>query len=110
MRGRAGLISAVGCLLSLAATIADAGVLATRLRWWPSASPEVVGYRVYLRPAGGAYGAGAKVLTLDESSIRNIPGARVIRRGDFVAIVAEREWDAVRAAQQLKTSPARYAP
>jgi len=61
MRGRAGLISAVGCLLSLAATIADAGVLATRLRWWPSASPEVVGYRVYLRPAGGAYGAGADV-------------------------------------------------
>src|SRR5437867_9553535 len=61
MRGRAGLISAVGCLLSLAATIADAGVLATRLRWWPSASHEVVGYRVYLRPAGGAYGAGADV-------------------------------------------------
>ena len=61
MRGRAGLISAVGCLLSLAATIADAGVLATRLRWWPSTSPEVVGYRVYLRPAGGAYGAGADV-------------------------------------------------
>jgi len=61
MRGRAGLISAVGCLLSLAATIADAGVLATRLRWWPSTSPEVVGYRVYLRPAGGAYDAGADV-------------------------------------------------
>ena len=61
MRGRAGLISTVGCLLLLAATIADAGVLTARLRWWPSASPEVVGYRVYLRPAGGAYGAGADV-------------------------------------------------
>jgi nicotinate dehydrogenase subunit B len=56
-----------------------------------------------VRPRGqGVYGAGAKVASLDESSIAGIPGARVLRKGDFVGVVAEREWDAVRAAQQLK--------
>jgi CO/xanthine dehydrogenase Mo-binding subunit len=56
-----------------------------------------------VRPRGqGAYGAGAKVMALDETSIGNIAGARVLRRGDFVGVVAENEWDAVRAARQLK--------
>jgi len=56
-----------------------------------------------VRPRGqGAYGAGAKVATLDETSIAHIPGARVVRKGDFVGVVAEREWDAVRAARDLK--------
>ncbi len=58
-----------------------------------------------VRPRGqGAYGDGAKVLSVDESSIGNIPGARVLRRGDFVGVVAEREWDAVRAARQLRVT------
>jgi CO/xanthine dehydrogenase Mo-binding subunit len=58
-----------------------------------------------VRPRGqSAYGAGAKVLELDESSIRGIPGARVVRRGDFVGVVAENEWDAVRAARELKVT------
>lgn len=56
-----------------------------------------------VRPRGqGGYGAGAKVATLDESSISHIAGARVVRKGDFVGVVAEREWDAVRAARDLK--------
>jgi CO/xanthine dehydrogenase Mo-binding subunit len=56
-----------------------------------------------VRPRGqGAYGAGAKVLNVDENSIRDISGARVVRRGDFVGVVSENEWDAIRAAQQLK--------
>jgi nicotinate dehydrogenase subunit B len=64
--------------------------------------PGMVHGRV-VRPRGqGVYGAGAKVATLDESSIASIPGARVLRKGDFVGVVAPREWDAVRAAQQLK--------
>jgi nicotinate dehydrogenase subunit B len=58
-----------------------------------------------VRPRGqSAYGAGAKVLNVDEASIRNIPGARVIHRGDFIGVVAENEWDAVRAARQLKVT------
>jgi nicotinate dehydrogenase subunit B len=66
--------------------------------------PDMLHGRV-VRPRGQrAYGAGAKVLDVDESSIRNIPGARVLRRGDFLGVVAENEWDAVRAARQLKVS------
>ena len=43
-----------------------------------------------VRPRGqGAYGAGAKVMALDVASIANIPGARVLRKGDFVGVVAE---------------------
>jgi CO/xanthine dehydrogenase Mo-binding subunit len=55
-----------------------------------------------VRPRGQrAFGSGARVASLDESSIANIPTAQVVRRGDFVGVVAEREWDAVTAAQQL---------
>ncbi|PYS37262.1 MAG: aldehyde dehydrogenase, partial [Acidobacteria bacterium] len=61
--------------------------------------PGVLHGRI-VRPRGqGAYNAGAKVLNIDETSIRGIPGARVVRRGAFVGVVAEREWDAVRAGQ-----------
>jgi nicotinate dehydrogenase subunit B len=57
-----------------------------------------------VRPRGQrAYGAGAKVLAVDEASIKAIP-ARVVRRGDFIGVVAERQWDAVRAARQLKVT------
>src|ERR1700728_2211396 len=64
--------------------------------------PGMVHGRV-VRPRGqGVYGAGAKVASLDETSIGHIPGARVVRKGDFVGVVAERQWDAIRAAQQLK--------
>ena len=56
-----------------------------------------------VRPRGQrAYGAGAKVLSLDPSSIAGIPGARVLQRADFVAVAAPLEWDAIRAARQLK--------
>ncbi len=55
-----------------------------------------------VRPRGQAsYGAGAAVLRVDESSIRDIAGAIVLRKGDFIGVVAPLEWDAVRAAQQL---------
>ena len=46
--------------------------------------------------------AACKVRSVDEASIKSIRGARVVREKDFVAVVAPREWDAVRAAQRLK--------
>src|SRR5712664_411792 len=46
--------------------------------------------------------AACQVRGVDESSIKSIRGARVVREKDFVAVVAPREWDAVRAAQMLK--------
>ncbi|HXZ07728.1 MAG TPA: molybdopterin cofactor-binding domain-containing protein, partial [Paraburkholderia sp.] len=56
-----------------------------------------------VRPRGqAAYGAGAKVASIDENSIASIPAARVLRKGDFVGVVADTEWDAVRAARDLK--------
>lgn len=66
--------------------------------------PEMLHGRV-VRPRGQrAYGAGAKVLAVDEGSIRAIAGARAVRKGDFVGVVAENEWDAVRAARELKVT------
>jgi nicotinate dehydrogenase subunit B len=57
-----------------------------------------------VRPRGQrAYGAGAKPLHIDEGSIAGIP-ARVVCRGDFIGVVAEREWDAIRAARDLKVT------
>src|SRR5712691_435680 len=46
--------------------------------------------------------AACKVRAVDERSLKGIRGARLVRDKDFVAVVAPREWDAVRAAQQLK--------
>jgi nicotinate dehydrogenase subunit B len=46
--------------------------------------------------------AGASVESVDESSIKDIPGARVVREKDFLAVVADKEWDAVKAYRALK--------
>jgi len=55
--------------------------------------------------------AGCNPVAVDENSIKGIPGARVVREKDFLAVVAEREWDAVRAAESLKvTWSAQCAP
>jgi CO/xanthine dehydrogenase Mo-binding subunit len=66
--------------------------------------PGMVHARV-VRPRGqGAYGAGTApaVLSIDESSIAKIPGAKVVRSGNFVAVVADQEYAAIQAAAQLK--------
>ncbi len=47
---------------------------------------------------------GAKLETVDESSIKSIPGARVVRIKDFLGVVADDEWDAVTAAKTLKAT------
>jgi nicotinate dehydrogenase subunit B len=58
-----------------------------------------------VRPRGqGALGAGAKVLSVDEGSIAGIPGARVVRKGDFIGVVAPNEWHAAKAASQIRVS------
>jgi nicotinate dehydrogenase subunit B len=58
-----------------------------------------------VRPQGqGAYADGARVVSVDEASVNSIPGVRVVRKRDFLAVVAPNEWDAVRAAKQLKVT------
>jgi nicotinate dehydrogenase subunit B len=46
--------------------------------------------------------AGASIVSLDESSLKGIPGARVVRENNFLAVVADKEWDAVKAQRALK--------
>jgi nicotinate dehydrogenase subunit B len=49
--------------------------------------------------------AGATLVSIDESSIRNVPGfIRVVRKGNYVAVVCEREEHAIQAARQLKVN------
>lgn len=45
--------------------------------------------------------AGTHPVSVDESSIASLPGARVVHRGNFLGVVAPREWDAIRAAEML---------
>ena len=46
----------------------------------------------------------AELKSVDERSIAKIPGARVVRIKNFLAVVAASEWNAVRAARQLKVT------
>jgi CO/xanthine dehydrogenase Mo-binding subunit len=54
------------------------------------------------------HGAGANTAqnhfpqSVDESSIKNIPGAQVVRINNFIAVVAPKEYDAIQGAAQLK--------
>ena len=49
--------------------------------------------------------AGAKLLSIDEASVRDVPGlVRIVSRGNYVAVVCEREEQAIRAARQLKVN------
>jgi nicotinate dehydrogenase subunit B len=49
--------------------------------------------------------AGATLISIDESSVRNLPGfIKVVSKGNYVAVVCEREEQAINAARQLKAS------
>lgn len=54
--------------------------------------------------------AGAVPAKVDESSIKDIPSARVVWHEGFLGVVAEREWDAIRAARALKVEWTRASP
>jgi len=49
--------------------------------------------------------AGAKLVSIDEASVRNLPGfVKVVRNGNYLAVVFEREEQAIRAVRQLKAN------
>ena len=49
--------------------------------------------------------AGATLVSIDESSVRGLPGfVKVVSKGNYVAVVCEREEQAIAAAKQLKCS------
>lgn len=56
---------------------------------------------------------GATLKAIDEASVKDVPGlVRVVSRGNYVAVVCEREEQAIRAARQLKVewTPPATAP
>ncbi len=57
-----------------------------------------------VRPRGqGAYPYNSNVaISVDKSSIAHIPGASVVQVGNFLGVVALKEYDAIQASQQLK--------
>jgi nicotinate dehydrogenase subunit B len=59
-----------------------------------------------LRPAT----AGAVPVKVDEKSIADIPGAKVVWEKGFLGVVAEDEWDAAKAAPKLKVEWSQTKP
>lgn len=48
---------------------------------------------------------GATLVSVDESSVRNVPGMiQVVRKGNFLGVVAEREEQAIQAARLLRVT------
>jgi CO/xanthine dehydrogenase Mo-binding subunit len=67
--------------------------------------PGMVHARIVWPRGQGAHGiSNPTVVSIDESSITDIPDVQIVRRNNLVGVVAEREWDAVRAARQLKVT------
>jgi nicotinate dehydrogenase subunit B len=48
------------------------------------------------------YGFGAPIVSVDEGSIKHIRGVRIVRKKDFLGVVAPEEYAAIQAAAQLK--------
>ena len=67
--------------------------------------PGMVHGRV-IRPAI----AGAVPVKVEESSIKSIPTARAVWDKGFLGVVAEKEWDAIKAAQELKVEWSQPTP
>jgi CO/xanthine dehydrogenase Mo-binding subunit len=60
--------------------------------------PNMLHARVIRPPA-----LGATLVSVDDSSIKDFAGAKIVRVKDLLAVVAGDEWTAVRAARALKT-------
>ena len=62
--------------------------------------PDMLHGRVIRPPV-----VGAKLLAVDESSVRGLPGGiRVVVKNDFVGVVAAGQWQAIQAAAALKVT------
>ena len=76
---------------------------------------KVAGETIFVqdhRPKGLAHGRvvrqpsyGANLLSVDAAAIQAMPGVlKVVRDGDFLGVIAEREWTAVKASRALAAS------
>ena len=59
--------------------------------------PGMLHVRVIRPPA-----IGAKLESVDESSLANLSGVKAVRVNNFLAVVAAEEWTVVRAARAIK--------
>ena len=56
-----------------------------------------------VRPRGQTvYGFGVPIISVDESSIKHLPNVQIVRKNDFLGVVAAKEYDAIQAAAVLK--------
>src|SRR6185437_4338616 len=61
--------------------------------------PDMLHGRVVRPPA-----IGATLTHVDEGSVRDMRGVRVLRDGNFLGVVADDEWSAIKAMRRLKAS------
>jgi CO/xanthine dehydrogenase Mo-binding subunit len=61
--------------------------------------PDMLHGRVIRPPA-----IGATLQSVDDSAVRDIPGVKVVRQGNFLAVVAETEWGAIKAMRLVKAN------
>ena len=54
--------------------------------------------------------AGAVPVTVDEASIKAIPGAKVVWDKGFLGVVADKEWNAIKAAEKLRVEWSQVQP
>ena len=47
---------------------------------------------------------GAEPQSIDEASVKDIPGVRIVHERGLLAVLAEKEWNAIRAAQALRVT------
>jgi CO/xanthine dehydrogenase Mo-binding subunit len=83
-------------------------------------APKVLGtleYMVDVKVPGMLHGrmirpgvAGAVPTAVDQSSIRDIPGAQVVWEKGFIGVVAPKEWDAIKASRALKVTWSNVKP
>ncbi len=82
--------------------------------------PKVLGtgdYVVDVKVPGMLHGrmilpqvAGSTPTAVDESSVKDIPGVKIVWRKGFLAVAAPREWDAIKASRQLKVTWSEVKP
>jgi CO/xanthine dehydrogenase Mo-binding subunit len=63
------------------------------------AVPGMLHARIIRPPA-----IGARLLTVDESRVAALPGVRIVRLENFLAVVSPDEWAAARAARELRAA------
>ena len=81
----------------------------------PTRSPARFTYMQDFRVPGMLHGRvvrppaiGAKLESVDESSVKDIPGVvKVVRKGNFLGVVAENEWAAIKALRASSRRPGR---